>query len=120
MNDWLIIIGMGLITHALRLVMILSSGRLVINASLRRALRFAPAAVLAAIILPEMLQPAGMPDVSPGNDRLLAGLVAMAVAWRTQNMIWTVAVGMVLLWILQAIDWTILNEWSNLSLWPIG
>jgi len=120
MNDWLIIIGMGLITHAQRLVMILFSGRLVINESMREALRFAPAAVLSAIILPEMLQPAGALDMSLGNERLLAGLVAMAVAWRTKNMIWTVAVGMVVLWILQAVDWTILNEWSNLSLWLIG
>jgi branched-subunit amino acid transport protein len=119
-NDWLIIIGMGVITHVLRLVMIISSGQLTINESVRRALRFAPAAVLSAIILPEMLQPTGALDVSPGNERMLAGLVAMVVAWRTQNMIWTVAVGMVVLWILQAGDWTILNEWSNLSLWLIG
>lgn len=108
MSDWVIILGMGLITHALRLSMILTSGRLTINEGLRHALRFAPAAVLSAIILPEMLQPAGALDVSPGNERMLAGLVAIAVAWRTQNMIWTVAVGMVVLWILQAIDWTIL------------
>ena len=108
MSDWVIILGMGLITHALRLSMILTSGRLTITEGLRHALRFAPAAVLSAIILPEMLQPAGALDVSPGNERMLAGLVAIAVAWRTQNMIWTVAVGMVVLWILQAIDWTIL------------
>ena len=119
MNDWIIILGMGLITHALRLSMIVTSGRLTINESLRRALRFAPAAVLSAIILPEMFQPAGSLDVSLGNERLLAGLVAIAVAWRTQNMILTVAVGMIVLWILQAVDWTILSEWSNLGLWLI-
>jgi branched-subunit amino acid transport protein len=51
-----------------------------------------------------------------GNARL----VAIVVAWRTQNMIWTVGVGMVALWVLQAVDWTILNEWSNLSLWLIS
>ena len=108
MSDWIIILGMGLITHSQRLSMIVSSGRLTINDSLRRALRFAPAAVLTAIILPEMLQPAGSLDISLGNERMLAGLVAIFVAWRTQNMLLTVALGMVVLWILQAIDWTIL------------
>jgi branched-subunit amino acid transport protein len=120
MSDWIIILGMGVITHFLRLSMILTSGRLTIPEPLRRALRFAPAAVLSAIILPEMLQPAGALDISLGNERLLAGLVAIVVAWRTQNMILTVAVGMIVLWILQAVDWTILGEWSNLSLWLIG
>ena len=120
MNDWIVILGMGVITHVLRLSMILTSGRLTIPESLQRALRFAPAAVLSAIILPEMLQPAGALDISLGNERLLAGLVAIVVAWRTQNMILTVAVGMIVLWILQAIDWTILGEWSNLGLWLNG
>lgn len=103
MSDWIIILGMGVITFALRLSMIVGSGRLTISEPLQRALRYAPAAVLSAIILPEMLLPGGTLDVSPGNARLLAGLVAIAVAWRTQNMIWTVVVGMVVLWILQAI-----------------
>ncbi len=120
MSDWIIIIGMGVITHALRLSMIVSAGRLTINESLRRALRFAPAAVLSAIILPEMLQPAGALDVSLGNERLLAGLVAIAVAWRTQNMIWTVTVGMLFLWLLQAVDWTIFSQWSSLVPWLVG
>ena len=109
MSDWIIILGMGLITHSQRLSMIVGSGRLAINDPLRRALRFAPAAVLSAIILPEMLQPGGSLDISIGNERMLAGLVAIIVAWRTQNMILTVAVGLIVLWILQAIDWTILG-----------
>ena len=104
MNLWLIIIGMGLITYAIRLVMIVGSGTLVLNPRLRSALRFAPAAVLSAIILPEMFQPGGTLDVSLGNERLLAGLIAIAVAWLTQNMIWTVVAGMVSLWVLQALS----------------
>ena len=57
-------------------------------------------AVLSAIILPELLQPGGTLDISLGNARLLAGLVAILVAWRTKNILWTLAVGMGLLWIL--------------------
>jgi branched-subunit amino acid transport protein len=103
MSDWIIVLGMGLITFGLRLSMIVGSGRLTISEPLQRALRYAPAAVLSAIILPEMLQPGGTLDVSLGNARLLAGLMAIAVAWRTQNMIWTVGVGMVTLWVLPAL-----------------
>ena len=120
MSDWFIILGMGLITHSQRLSMIVSTGRLTISEPLRRALRFAPAAVLSAILVPEMLQSGGSLDISVGNERMLAGLVAIAVAWRTQNMLLTVALGMLTLWILQAIDWTILAEWPNLGLWLIG
>lgn len=103
MSDWLVIIGMGVITHLLRLSMIITAGRLSIGAPLRHALRFAPAAVLSAIILPELLLPSGVLDATLANARLLAGVVAILVAWRTQNMIWTVLAGMITLWMLQAL-----------------
>ncbi|MCA9919570.1 MAG: AzlD domain-containing protein, partial [Anaerolineales bacterium] len=57
-------------------------------------------AVLSAIILPELFMPGGALDLSLDNARLLAGLAAILVAWRTKNILWTLAVGMVLLWIL--------------------
>jgi branched-subunit amino acid transport protein len=68
---------------------------------LRQALRFVPAAVLSAIILPEVVQPAGVLDLSLGNERLLAGLVAVVVAWYTRNVLWTIGAGMVTLWLVQ-------------------
>ncbi len=104
MNLWLIIIGMGVITFAIRLSMIVMSGQIQLGDNLQRALRFVPAAVLSAIIVPEMVQPGGTLDLSLGNERLIAGLIAIGVAWTTKNMIWTVAVGMIALWILQAIN----------------
>lgn len=103
MNLWLIIIGMGLITYAIRLSMIVMSGQFQIGDNIQRALRYVPPAVLSAIILPEMLQPGGTLDFSLGNERLLAGLIAIAVAWFTKNLLWTVVIGMVSLWILQAV-----------------
>lgn len=103
MNLWLIIIGMGLITYAIRLSMIVLSEQIALGPNLQRALRYVPPAVLSAIILPEMVQPGGVLDISLGNDRLLAGLIAIVVAWFTKNVIWTVAIGMVSLWILQLI-----------------
>lgn len=103
MLTWLAIVGMGIITYAIRLTPILLLGRMEINSTLRRALRFVPAAVLSAIILPEMFMPGGQLDVSLGNGRLLAGLLAMGVAWVSKNILWTIAAGMIALWIMQIV-----------------
>ncbi len=103
MNIWLAIIGMGIITYALRLGPILLMERIEIGGTARQALRFVPAAVLSAIIFPGLLIPGGTLDISLGNERLLAGLLAAIVAWRTKNVLWTIAVGMAALWLLQAV-----------------
>lgn len=103
MTLWLIIIGMGIITYAIRLSLIVLLGRVAVPVIVQRALRFVPPAVLSAIIFPELLRPGGALDISPGNARLIAGVVAALVAWRTKNVILTIAVGMAALWILQAL-----------------
>jgi len=59
--------------------------------------------VLSAIIFPELLFMDGRLDLSLDNNRLLAGLVAILVAWRTRNTLLTIAVGMAALLILQAV-----------------
>lgn len=104
MKLWLTVIGMGLITYAIRLSLIALLERVEITPRVRQALRFVPPAVLSAIIFPELLQPGGTLDISAGNVRLLAGLLAVVVAWRTKNVLLTIGVGMVALWILQAIQ----------------
>ncbi len=99
---WIVIVCMGLVTFAIRLSVIALAGRMELPRLVRRSLRFVPPAVLAAIIAPEMLLRAGKMDVSLGNVRLLAGVLAALVAWRTKNVLLTIAVGMAALWILQA------------------
>lgn len=98
----LTILGMGLITFAIRLSLFLLPERVMLPPWLLRALRYVPAAVLSAIILPELLLPGGVLSISLGNERLLAGLVAIVVAWRSRNVFLTVAAGMIILWLLQA------------------
>ncbi len=100
MITWLTIIGMGLITYAIRLTPVLLLERFELSPALRQALKFVPVAVLSAIIVPELVMPGGGVDVSLGNGRLLAGLLAIFVAWRTKNVLWTIAVGMAALWLL--------------------
>ena len=103
MNYLLTIIGGGLVTFAIRLSFIAALEKITLPESIRRALRFVPAAVLSAIIFPEVFRPGGHFDVSLGSTRLLAGVLAALVAWRTKNVLLTIAVGMGALWVLQAI-----------------
>lgn len=58
------------------------------------ALRFAPACALTALILPEVLYPSGVLDVSLGNPRWPATLVAVVfLLWR-HSILGGIAVGM--------------------------
>jgi branched-subunit amino acid transport protein len=104
MNIWLAIIGMGIITYGIRLAPVLLLERFELSPHIQQALKFVPAAVLSAIILPELLMPEDTLDLSLTNARLLAGLAAVLVAWRTKNVLWTIVVGMGVLWLLQWIS----------------
>ncbi len=103
MNVWLLLIGMGIVTYAIRLSLIVLIGRVDVPPIIQRALRFVPPAVLTAIIFPELLRPGGTFDLSFGNVRLLAGVLAAGVAWRTKNVLLTIGVGMGALWVLQVV-----------------
>ncbi len=99
---WLTILGAGIVTFALRLSFIVLLGRVEMPAYLVKALRFVPAAVLTAVVIPLLFYEDGSLEVSLGNERLLAGLVAALIAWRTRNVLYTLGGGMATLWVLQA------------------
>ena len=101
MNVLLIFVAGGLLTFAMRFSFIYLLGRAALPERVRRLLRFVPAAVLAAIITPELLLHTGSLEVGPGNTRLIAGLVAILVAWWTRNTLLTILVGMAALLALQ-------------------
>jgi branched-subunit amino acid transport protein len=103
MNVWLVILAIGVITFITRLSFILLFSRMRVTPFMQRALRFVPPAVLSAILLPELVLQSGVVDLSIGNERLLAGMLAALVAWRTRNVLLTLGVGLVALWILQAL-----------------
>jgi branched-subunit amino acid transport protein len=103
MTLWIVIILMGVVTYGLRLSMIALMGRLEVPPLVSRGLRFVPPAVLSAIVLPELVQPNGALNLSLGNLRLVAGVLAIVVAWRTRNVLLTVGLGMAGLWLLQSI-----------------
>jgi len=100
---WLLFILIALGTFVLRFSFIYLFGKMDMPDWLRRALRFVPASVLAALVFPALTYPNGTLDLSLGNIRLLAGLGGALVAWKTKNVLWTIIVGMVLFWVLQAL-----------------
>src|SRR5215204_2804528 len=100
---WLTIVGAGAGTFALRLSFIALLGRVEIPLFFRRVLRFVPAAVLTAFVIPLLFYENGALHVSLGNERLLAGLVAALIAWRTRSVLFTLGAGMATLWTLQAV-----------------
>ncbi|HEY5984295.1 MAG TPA: AzlD domain-containing protein [Anaerolineales bacterium] len=101
MSILLIFVLGGLLTFGMRLSFIYLLGRVALPDSVRRMLRFVPAAVLSAIIAPELLLHTGSFDLSLGNTRLLAGLAAIAIAWWTKNTLITILAGMAFLLALQ-------------------
>ena len=98
---WLTLICIGLLTFAIRLSFITLFGRWEIPPFLQSTLRFVPVAVLSAIIFPALFLYGNKFDLSVSNTRLLAGILAAIVAWRTKNVLLTIVVGMVGLWLLQ-------------------
>ena len=65
-----------------------------VPAGVERALRFVPAAVLAALVAPAVIVVDGSPAVSLANGRLLAAGLAVVVAWRTESVLATIVAGM--------------------------
>jgi branched-subunit amino acid transport protein len=100
---WLTIAGAGAGTFALRLSFIALLGRLKMPLFFGRVLRFVPAAVLTAFVIPLLFYENGALQVSLGNERLLAGLAAALIAWRTRSVLFTLGGGMTTLCTLQAI-----------------
>jgi len=102
-NIWLMMLVAGLVTYLTRLSFIALLDRMDVPGWFQRSLRFVPAAVLSAIIVPELASHNGALDFSLRNPQLLSGILAIVVAWRTKSILFTIAAGMAAYLILQAV-----------------
>ncbi len=96
---WAAIAIIGICTFAIRLSFIYLFGRIEsVPARIRHLLRYVPAAVLAALVVPSVVtvQPTVAETVL--TDRFIAGVIALAVAWRTEDVLFTIVAGMGSLW----------------------
>ncbi len=100
MNEVILIAGMALVTFAVRYPVLALLGKIPLPDPVFRALRFVPPVVLTAIIVPAVLLPQdNRLDLSYTNSYLIAGLIAAFVAWRTRNLLLTIVLGMLALWL---------------------
>lgn len=93
---WTTIILAGAGTYALRASFLAAARRLVdLPPMAERILRQIPPAVLAALVVPALVRPDG--DFDLWQPRLLAGVIAALVSWRTRNIALTLITGMAVL-----------------------
>jgi branched-subunit amino acid transport protein len=76
---WLTILGMCVVTYALRATMLVTGGKR-FPAWLERGLEYVPIALFAALVAPGLFRPHGQLALGP---EAVAGAVAALVAWRT-------------------------------------
>jgi len=98
---WALIVAMALIAFLTRAVFILPGSHLRLPATVERVLRYAPAAALMAIILPDLAFTQDAVSISVENPRLIAGLVAFALAAATRSILATIVGGMAVLLLLR-------------------
>ncbi|MFP4529914.1 MAG: AzlD domain-containing protein [Halodesulfurarchaeum sp.] len=97
---WVAIVAIGLLTFGIRVSFIALFSRVdEIPPRVQTLLRYVPAAVLAGLVVPAFVTvgPSGTPEL----DKLLAGGAAATVAWRTENVLYTLVAGMGTLWVLR-------------------
>jgi branched-subunit amino acid transport protein len=102
--DWMAVVtvlGAGVVTVIVRASFIVLPADTPVPGWLTRSLKFVGAAVLPALILPDVL----FRELAPGDVvnlyRIVAAIVAALVAWRTRSIFATLGAGMVALWLLK-------------------
>ena len=101
MSVWITLVAVGAVTFLLRASFIVFADPHKFPEAFRRGLAYVPPAVLAAIVLPGLVMRDGTLDLTPGNPRWIAGLVAIGVAARWRGTLAPIAAGMCTLWLMQ-------------------
>ncbi len=99
---WTTILLAGAGTFAMRASFIAAADRLAhVPPGVGRLLRQIPPAALASLVVPALMRPEGSIDLT--HPRFAAGVLAALVAGRTNNVVATLAAGMGVLVVLQAL-----------------
>ena len=94
---WVLVIGMAGLAFLTRAIFILPGSHLRLPPTAERVLRYAPAAALMAIIVPDLAMSNGVLAISIDNARLIGGLAAFAIAVATRSILLTIIGGMLAL-----------------------
>ena len=99
---WIVIVAVGALNYLSRLSFIAFFASREMPPLLARALKFVPAAMLTALVLPMVLTPSVAGTLAGLNPRIPAAIVAAVVAYFTHSTLKTLGSGMVALWLLEA------------------
>ena len=99
---WIVIVAVGALNYLSRLSFIAFFASREMPPLLARALKFVPAAMLTALVLPMVLTPSVAGTLAGLNPRIPAAIVAAVVAYFTRSTLKTLGTGMVSLWVLEA------------------
>ncbi|MGO4331955.1 AzlD domain-containing protein [Cupriavidus sp. 2TAF22] len=91
---WIALFGMAVVTIVTRALFLMAGEHVSVPDRIQRALRYAPAAALAAIILPDLMTWQGHFSAAPTNYKLVAGAVALLFYLLTRRMVGMIVAGM--------------------------
>ena len=100
---WMVIFAVGLLNYLSRLSFIAVFARRGMPPLLARALKYVPAAMLTALVLPMVMGEAGTGHAMAFNPKAGAAVLAGVVAFYTRSTLWTLGTGMAALWLLQTV-----------------
>ena len=103
MKLWIVIVAVGLLNYLSRLSFIAFFANRSMPPLLARALKFVPAAMLTALVVPMIV---AAPSIAAGvqiDARLPAAAIAAVVAYFVRSTIATLVTGMAALWVLRAL-----------------
>ena len=98
---WAVIFAVGLLNYLSRLSFIAVFARRGMPPILGRALKYVPAAMLTALILPMIVADPSAAPAMAFNPKVAAAVIAGAVAFFTRSTLWTLGTGMAALWLLK-------------------
>jgi branched-subunit amino acid transport protein len=100
---WFAIIGMALVTALTRAFFLLGGERAVLPERVQRALRYAPAAALVAVVAPDVLQTPHGISIALTNHALYGTLAGLAWFLLRRHMLGTIVVGMLVFTVLRLV-----------------
>lgn len=98
---YLMILGMWLVNYLPRVFPMVVLSKMEIPERMITWLGFVPAAVLAAIIVPSLIMPDGQVALTWRNPYLITAIPAVVIAIKTQSLVWTLLVGMLVMALVQ-------------------
>ncbi len=98
---WILILVLALGTWLMRALPIMLHGRVTPRPWTERLLRYVPVAALTALVVPGALYLHTGDQYQFAPARLVAMLAAFVAALKTKNVVWTLVIGMLVLWLSQ-------------------